>query len=104
MSGSDSLSAWERLTWVRCQEPILGLKHRLGYGARLWVLGFELPGDVFFGFTHLSHPARHLADRLPWSGTRAFVRVTQRYGRDHLTLFAQPLAQFIVGIEHVADP
>jgi len=41
----DPLSAWERWTWVRCREPILGLKHRLGYGQRLWVLGFELLDD-----------------------------------------------------------
>jgi hypothetical protein len=42
---SDPLSAWERWTWARCREGILGLKHRLGYGERLWVLGFELLDD-----------------------------------------------------------
>ena len=42
MSGSAPLSAWERWTWARCREPILGLKQRLGYGERLWILGFEL--------------------------------------------------------------
>jgi hypothetical protein len=29
----DPLSAW-----ARCRERILGLKHRLGYGERLWIL------------------------------------------------------------------
>ena len=45
MSGNEPLSAWERWTWARCRESILGLKHRLGYGERLWVLGFELLED-----------------------------------------------------------
>lgn len=45
MSGSAPLSAWERWTWARCREPILGLKHRLGYDERLWVLGFEVLDD-----------------------------------------------------------
>ncbi len=45
MSGSAPLSAWERWTWARCRERILGLKHRLGYGERLWILGFELLDD-----------------------------------------------------------
>jgi hypothetical protein len=36
------MSAWERWTWAHCRERILSLKHRLGYGERLWVLGFEL--------------------------------------------------------------
>jgi hypothetical protein len=35
-------SAYERWTWRRCSEQILTLKHRLGYGERLWILGFEL--------------------------------------------------------------
>lgn len=39
------VSAWECWTWARCQQPILRLKHRLGYGERLWVLGFELLDD-----------------------------------------------------------
>jgi hypothetical protein len=39
------LSAWERWTWAHCREPILGLKNRLGYDERLWVLGFELLDD-----------------------------------------------------------
>lgn len=39
------LSAYERWTWRRCGERILTLKHRLGYGERLWVLGFELLED-----------------------------------------------------------
>jgi hypothetical protein len=39
------VSAWERWTWERCRQQILGLKQRLGYGERLWVLGFELLDD-----------------------------------------------------------
>jgi hypothetical protein len=35
-------SAYERWTWQECRQQILSLKHRLGYGERLWVLGFEL--------------------------------------------------------------
>ncbi len=38
-------SAYERWTWARCRERILSLKHRLGYGERLWILGFELLDD-----------------------------------------------------------
>lgn len=45
VNGSEPLSAWERWTWARCREQILRLKHRLGYGKRLWVLGFELLDD-----------------------------------------------------------
>jgi hypothetical protein len=45
VSGSAPLSAWERWTWARCRERILGLKHRLGYGENLWILGFELLDD-----------------------------------------------------------
>ncbi len=45
MSGRDPLSAWERWTWPRCRERILGLKQRLGYGEHLWILGFELLDD-----------------------------------------------------------
>jgi hypothetical protein len=45
VSSRDPLSAWERWTWARCRQPILGLKQRLGYGERLWVLGFELLDD-----------------------------------------------------------
>jgi len=41
----EQLSAWERWTWARCRERILGLKHRLGYSERLWILGFELLDD-----------------------------------------------------------
>lgn len=41
----EKLSAYERWTWRRCGERILALKHRLGYGERLWVLGFELLDD-----------------------------------------------------------
>lgn len=40
-----ALSAYERWTWGKCRERILSLKHRLGYGERLWVLGFELHDD-----------------------------------------------------------
>ena len=39
------VSAWERWTWARCRDQILGLKGRLGYGRRLWILGFELSDD-----------------------------------------------------------
>ena len=39
------LSAYERWTWERCGERILLLKQRLGYGERLWILGFELLDD-----------------------------------------------------------
>jgi len=39
------LSAYERWTWKHCQERILSLKGRLGYGERLWILGFELLDD-----------------------------------------------------------
>jgi hypothetical protein len=42
---SDRISSWERWTWARCREDVLGLKHRLGYGERLWGLGFELLDD-----------------------------------------------------------
>jgi hypothetical protein len=42
------LSAYERWTWERCRERILSLKGRLGYGERLWVLGFELLDDGRF--------------------------------------------------------
>lgn len=45
MSSHDPLSAWERWTWSRCRERILGLKRRLGYRDRLWVLGYELLDD-----------------------------------------------------------
>jgi hypothetical protein len=45
MSRREPLSAWERWTWARCREPILSLKHRLGYSERLWVLGFGLLDD-----------------------------------------------------------
>lgn len=38
-------SAYGRWTWGQCRERILSLKHRLGYGERLWVLGFELLDD-----------------------------------------------------------
>jgi hypothetical protein len=38
-------SAYERWTWEQCRERILSLKGRLGYGERLWVLGFELRDD-----------------------------------------------------------
>lgn len=38
-------SAYERWTWGRCGDRILSLKHRLGYGERLWVLGLELFDD-----------------------------------------------------------
>ena len=41
----EPLSAWERWTWERCREPILGLRHRLGFSERLWILGFEVRGD-----------------------------------------------------------
>jgi hypothetical protein len=39
------ISAWERWTWGRCRETILTLKGRLGFGERLWILGFELLDD-----------------------------------------------------------
>jgi hypothetical protein len=39
------LSAWEQWTWAHCGEQILGLRNRLGYSERLWVLGFELLED-----------------------------------------------------------
>ncbi len=39
------ISAYERWTWERCRERILSLKQRLGYGERLWILGFELLED-----------------------------------------------------------
>lgn len=45
MSESGPLSAWERWTWRHCREQILALQHRLGYGGRLWVLGFALLDD-----------------------------------------------------------
>jgi len=38
-------SAYERWTWQACHGQILSLKRRLGYGERLWVLGFELEDD-----------------------------------------------------------
>ncbi len=38
-------SAYERWTWENCRERILSLKHRLGYGERLWILGFEVHDD-----------------------------------------------------------
>ncbi|UCC63104.1 MAG: phosphotransferase [Anaerolineae bacterium] len=37
---SNLLSAWER-----CRERVLALKHRLGYGEALWVLGVQLLDD-----------------------------------------------------------
>jgi hypothetical protein len=40
--GSPLDSAYERWTWGRCRDRILSLKHRLGYGPRLWILGFEV--------------------------------------------------------------
>jgi hypothetical protein len=39
------ISAWERWTWARCRQQILGLKQRRGYGEHLWVLGFDLLDD-----------------------------------------------------------
>lgn len=39
------LSAYERWTWEQCRARTLSLKHHLGYGERLWVLGFELLDD-----------------------------------------------------------
>jgi len=50
VSGStgERLSAYERWTWARCHDVILALKNRLGYGERLWVLGFELLDDGRF--------------------------------------------------------
>jgi hypothetical protein len=45
LTKSDRISAWERWTWARCREDVLGLKDRLGYGERLWALGFELLDD-----------------------------------------------------------
>jgi len=45
VSESGPLSAWERWTWRHCREQILALQHRLGYGGRLWVLGFALLDD-----------------------------------------------------------
>ncbi len=45
MSIRTPLSAGEQWTWPRCQEQILGLRNRLGYDERLWVLGFELLDD-----------------------------------------------------------
>jgi hypothetical protein len=38
-TGCNPLSAWERWTWARCWEQILG------YGEHLWVLGFEVRDD-----------------------------------------------------------
>jgi hypothetical protein len=38
-------SAYECWTWERCREQILSLKNRLGFGDRLWILGFELLDD-----------------------------------------------------------
>jgi hypothetical protein len=43
--GSGRISAWERWTWARCREGILGLRGRLGYEERLWALGFEVFED-----------------------------------------------------------
>jgi hypothetical protein len=45
VSGRNPLSAWECWTWARCRERILGLKHRLGYGEHLWILGFQVLDD-----------------------------------------------------------
>ena len=45
MATEEKLSAHERWTWGRCCNQILSLKHRLGYGEQLWVLGFRLLGD-----------------------------------------------------------
>jgi len=42
---SDIESAYERWTWQRCADRILSLKRRMGYGERIWVLGFELMDD-----------------------------------------------------------
>jgi hypothetical protein len=44
-SAREKRSAYERWTWARCSDRILSLKERLGYGERLWVLGFELVDD-----------------------------------------------------------
>ena len=38
-------SAYDRWTWGRCGPQILTLKDRLGFGERLWILGFELLDD-----------------------------------------------------------
>jgi hypothetical protein len=38
-------SAYELWTWGRCRGRILSLRHRLGYGERLWVLGYDLLED-----------------------------------------------------------
>jgi len=43
--GLGGLRAYERWTWGRCGERVLGLRGRLGYHERLWVLGYELTGD-----------------------------------------------------------
>jgi hypothetical protein len=45
LSSGGRISAWERWTWARCREGILGLKDRLGYGQQLWALGFQLLDD-----------------------------------------------------------
>jgi hypothetical protein len=47
-SSGQRLSAYERWTWARCRDVVLALKNRLGYGERLWVLGFELLDDGRF--------------------------------------------------------
>ena len=41
----DIESAYERWTWHRCADRILSLKRRMGYGERIWILGFELMDD-----------------------------------------------------------
>jgi hypothetical protein len=38
-------SAYELWTWGRCRRRILSLRHRHGYGERLWVLGYDLLED-----------------------------------------------------------
>lgn len=38
-------SAYERWTWENCREQVLSLKGRLGFGHRMWVLGFEILDD-----------------------------------------------------------
>ncbi len=45
VDGRSMQSAYECWTWMRCRERILSLKGRLGYGQRLWILGFELLDD-----------------------------------------------------------
>ena len=38
----DIESSYERWSWHRCANRILTLKRRMGYGERIWILGFEL--------------------------------------------------------------